>query len=54
MIPGISEKVDLDYKIGNWTFAGYRPAKKTIVSKPKATNDKELKEEWKENDQDHI
>ena len=47
VIPGISEKVDLNYKIGNWTYAGYSPAKKTVVANPKATTIKSLKKSGK-------
>ena len=47
VIPGISEKVDLNYKIGNWTYAGYSSAKKTVVVKPKATTIKSLKKSGK-------
>ena len=60
-IDGITGNVDLDYKIGNWTSAGYTPApatpvapatpttavKKTTVSKPKATTIKSLKKRGK-------
>lgn len=54
-IDGITGNVDLDYKIGNWTSAGYTPApatpttavKKTTVSKPKATTIKSLKKSGK-------
>ena len=60
-IDGITGNVDLDYKIGNWTSAGYMPApatpvapatpttavKKTTVSKPKATTIKSLKKRGK-------
>ena len=47
VIPGISEKVDLNYKIGNWTYAGYSSAKKTVVVKPKETTIKSLKKSGK-------
>ena len=47
VIPGISEKVDLNYKIGNWTYAGYSSAKKTVVVKPKATTIKSLRKSGK-------
>lgn len=60
-IDGITGNVDLDYKIGNWTCAGYTPApatpttpaapttavKKTTVSNPKATTIKSLKKSGK-------
>lgn len=57
-IDGITGNVDLDYKIGNWTSAGYTPApttpatpttavKKTTVSNPKATTIKSLKKSGK-------
>ena len=54
-IDGITGNVDLDYKIGNWTSAGYTPApatpttavKKTTVSKPKATTIKSLRKSGK-------
>ena len=60
-IDGITGNVDLDYKIGNWTSAGYTPApatpvapatpttavKKTTVSTPKATTIKSLKKRGK-------
>lgn len=45
-IPGITGNVDLSYKIGNWTYAGYTPVK-TVVSKPKATTIKSLKKSGK-------
>lgn len=47
VIPGISEKVDLNYKIGNWSYAGYSPAKKPVVANPKATTIKSLKKSGK-------
>lgn len=47
VIPGISEKVDLNYKIGNWTYAGYSSAKKTVVVKSKETTIKSLKKSGK-------
>lgn len=40
-------KVDLNYKIGNWTYAGYSSAKKTVVVKPKATTIKSLRKSGK-------
>ena len=60
-IDGITGNVDLDYKIGNWTSAGYTPApatpttpaapttavKKTTVSNPKAPTIKSLKKSGK-------
>ena len=41
------KKVDLNYKIGNWTYAGYSSAKKTVVVKPKATTIKSLRKSGK-------
>lgn len=60
-IDGITGNVDLDYKIGNWTSAGYTPTpttpaapvaptaavKKTTVSNPKAPTIKSLKKSGK-------
>ena len=48
MIPGISEKVDLNYKIGNWTYTvQIQFSKETVVVKPKATTIKRLKKSGK-------
>ena len=46
-IDGITGNVDLDYKIGNWTSAGYTPAPATLVVKPKATTIKSLRKSGK-------
>lgn len=48
-IAGIKGNVDLNYKIGNWTYAGYTAPKKVVStpSKPKSTTIKSLKKSGK-------